>query len=354
MARMLANVPPSGEGLNILLVLTRYLGDTLLMTGVIRSLRHAYPTAHICALVANKGKFALQGNTDLDELLVISDKFSMKELLTLLPKHFRRYDWVINDKPSGKCETFAFLFGKLGRKKHWQARVIDQKRAGTWRSKPPFCHHSVMDDDDTEHRIVRGSRLLQSLGNQQQIGVWAPTEELPFTLSKPYWVLHIPASNDLKQWPIESWAQLIRWLVEHQFAVALTGSPAQRDKQLVSSVMQLLGKADNIEDLSGQLSIAQMATLIEKSAGYIGPDGGTTHLASAFNVPIIAIFNKHNAAMWAPWPYQLSVEAYMSTPFNNELSSQTLRNVTVLQPDKASHLVPIDAVITCIKEQTTS
>ncbi|CAM4280383.1 glycosyltransferase family 9 protein [Vibrio agarivorans] len=315
----------------ILLVLTRYLGDTLLMTGVLRSLRSAYPKASITALVAHKGRFALEGNGDLDELLVVEDKFSLSGMMKLLQSHFRRYDWVINDKASGKSEIYAFLFGKLGSKTSWQARVLNQNMLGTWRSKAPFNHHCVLDDDDREHRMVRSMKLLEPLPVKVQAQIVVPSIPVALSLPMHYLVLHVPASNDLKQWSISNWRQLVDGLLHSGISLVLTGAPSERDKRLVSEVMNGLEDDPQVIDLSGKLSIAEMATVVKQSAGYIGPDGGTTHLASAFDIPIFCIVSVANAVMWGPWPYQMSIEDYQREPYEADAEQQVRGNVSIFQ-----------------------
>ncbi|GAL14662.1 ADP-heptose-lipooligosaccharide heptosyltransferase II [Vibrio astriarenae] len=282
----------------ILLVLTRYLGDTLLMTGALRSLRSAYPNAYITALVARKGRFALEGNPDINELLVVEDKFSLSGMMKMLRTHFRRYDWVINDKASGKSESYAFLFGKLGSKTSWQARILNQNKLGTWRSKTPFNHHFVLDDNESEHRMVRSMKLVAPLPIAAQAQIIAPCAPISLSLPSRYLVLHVPASNDLKQWSVANWRELVDGLLDAGMSLVMTGAPSERDKTLVAEVMSGYEGDPRVIDLSGKLSIAKMATLVEQSAGYIGPDGGTTHLASAFDIPIFCIVNIANAVMW--------------------------------------------------------
>jgi heptosyltransferase-3 len=55
-------------------------------------------------------------------------------------------------------------------------------------------------------------------------------------------------------------------------------------------------------DLSGRLSLAQLADLIRGAALFVGPDTGITHMAAATGSPTIALFGPTDPSKWAPWP----------------------------------------------------
>jgi len=56
--------------LRILVIKLRHIGDVLLTAPVFRALRETFPGARICALVHSGTQDVLEGNPDIDEVLV--------------------------------------------------------------------------------------------------------------------------------------------------------------------------------------------------------------------------------------------------------------------------------------------
>ncbi|ANP75004.1 hypothetical protein A134_00605 [Vibrio crassostreae 9CS106] len=314
----------------ILLVLTRFLGDCLLATGMLRSLRLAYPKAIIDVIATPSGRWALEGNSDIDNLILVQQKLKFGEGVKLLRKHFRRYDLSITDKPSGKSELYALLFSK-GRR----FRVIEPKMEGTWRTSPKIFAHRVYENRRQEHRVIRNLELLKPLDIPLHFCVVAPEDDSLPLLPEHYIVVHVPASNQLKQWPISHWANLISKIIKTGQRIVLTGSPSKRDRCLITQLRTLIGNSEYLFDLSGSLSVAQTSSLIKKSDGYIGLDSGISHLASAHNVPIVILITVAPVSMWGPWPYGYIPQIGAVSPFDNTQELQSVNNVTILQSKKA-------------------
>ena len=62
----------------ILVISTMLLGDCLLATGVVRSLRSAYPNSTIDILVSRDGRLVYDGNPDVDNVIHLKKKPSPK------------------------------------------------------------------------------------------------------------------------------------------------------------------------------------------------------------------------------------------------------------------------------------
>lgn len=324
----------------ILLVLTRYLGDCLLASGAIRTLRLAYPDAKIDVLVTPSGRWAIEGNVDVDELIVVKQKLTFLDAISLFIKYFRCYDLTITDKPTGKSEFYALLFSR-GRR----FRVVSSKMARTWRMRQSIFENCVSEEDGQSHRLIRNLKLLAPLNIKPCYQVISPEDDALPPLPNDYVVAHVPASNQLKQWPISNWAQLLEEMLVNGYNIVLTGSPSERDKDLLRELHTAIkygieredkpSRKGKLIDLSGQLSVAQTSSLIRSSCGYVGLDSGITHLASAHNIPIVMLITVAPASMWAPWPYGYQPLEGINSPYVNGVKCQTVNNVTVLQSSKA-------------------
>ncbi|MDO8444587.1 MAG: glycosyltransferase family 9 protein [Deltaproteobacteria bacterium] len=106
------------------------------------------------------------------------------------------------------------------------------------------------------------------------------------------------ARKELRLWPIERYAEVGRFLIEHYGAkVVLTGS---RDEiPLLQKLKELLG--ENAVVGGGTIdTLKKLSALFEKSFLYIGISGGASHIAASLGLPTLLIFGPETIEQWRP------------------------------------------------------
>src|ERR1043165_5201679 len=94
----------------IAVICTRRLGDVLLATALVRSLRRAtQPGTRIEVLVSPETVPALIGNTDVDEIIPIPQRPGWREGWTLVRRLFRRYELAVSVTWSDRAHGLAWL-----------------------------------------------------------------------------------------------------------------------------------------------------------------------------------------------------------------------------------------------------
>src|SRR3954471_906300 len=93
----------------VLVVVTRRIGDVLLTTPLIRSLKRAWPQAAIDVLVFAGTEGVLAANPDIRAVLTISERPTVTEHLAFAAKMFRRYDLAVSVVPSDRPIIYAWL-----------------------------------------------------------------------------------------------------------------------------------------------------------------------------------------------------------------------------------------------------
>jgi heptosyltransferase-3 len=96
----------------ILVVTLRRLGDVLLTTPLIRSLRRAWPDAAIDVLVFEGTAAIVAGNPDIDRVIAMPARPSAGASLALLGRLFKRYDLAISTQPGDRPTFFTILAGR--------------------------------------------------------------------------------------------------------------------------------------------------------------------------------------------------------------------------------------------------
>jgi heptosyltransferase-3 len=285
---------------SILVVVTRRIGDVLLATPVIRSLKREWPAAKIDLLVFAGTQGFVAANRDLNRVLTIPERPRFADHLKLAAAIVRRYDLALSLVPGDRPTLYAYLAGKRragllvdSRKERWKQRLLD-----AWM---PF-------DNDNTHTVRMHLALLGAIGVKPVPDVtpsWSSEDEARAqSLLAPlhgaaYVVLHPYPKFRYKMWTQAGWAELARWLRERGYAVVLTGGPDAAEREYVRTIA---AQAPDAFDLTGQLSLGGVARVVSSAAAYVGPDTAITHAAAALGVPTVALFGPSNPVKWGPWP----------------------------------------------------
>lgn len=298
----------------ILLIRLRKIGDVLLMVPAIRAFRQNFPKAFIAALVNAGTESMLSGNPLLDEILVFDPQWKKLPLKQRIKKEWefvrqvrqRRFDLAINFTEGDRGAFLCLASGarlKVG---------VLRKDNSLWWKKFIF-HHLIELKNVRSHVIEQLLEIPRNLGIETQdksLEIFYDIEDetkinqlLESAGIKKHEILvHIhPTSHWLfKCWRDEGMAEVIDALQERNgLRVILTGGPDQRELEKVSNIVNLCRSAPI--NLSGQLTLKQMAALSHRCRLFIGVDTAPMHIAAAVGTPVVALFGPSGENNWGPW-----------------------------------------------------
>jgi heptosyltransferase-3 len=309
----------------VLVVITRRIGDVLLATPVLHSIKQAWPRASLDVLVFAGTEGFLAGNRDVHRVLTVPERPSFVQHFRLIASLFRRYDLALSLLPGDRPTLYAWLAGKR------RAGLMVTTRQAHWKRR--LLHAWVPFDNDDTHTVRMYLALLDAVGLPRVAKVlpsWTEddartVERLLAPLgSAAYAVMHPYPKFRYKMWTEAGWKTVAQWLAARGFKVVLTGGPAPDEREYVARVGAELPEA---LDLSGQLSLGATAVVISKASVYIGPDTAITHAAAALGIPTVALYGPTNPVKWGPWPTG-------QTPDENpwaRVGSQAARHVRLVQ-----------------------
>jgi predicted lipopolysaccharide heptosyltransferase III len=285
---------------NVLIIKLRYIGDVLLATPTIRSIKAARLDVRVTMMVNRGTEDVLSGNQDLDEIIVL-DKGSLTEQSRLIAGLRRRgFDTVI-DLTDG--DRSAFLSGVSGA----PVRIgfNDEHR---WRGR--WYTHVVQSVPGVRHRIDRDLEVLKPLGIQagsKDPQLWLTPEEeksadellvqLGVQRSKSMMILQPGARYWFKAWPPDRYAELADRLTSQYDCQVLIGGSDQ-DVDLAQQIRQTAKSKPVV--IAGRTTIKQFSAIAKKSALFVGSDSGAMHIAAAVGTPVVALFGPSNPAEWGP------------------------------------------------------
>jgi ADP-heptose:LPS heptosyltransferase len=96
----------------ILVVTLRRLGDVLLTTPLIRTIRRGFPQATLDVLVFRGSERILKGNPDIDVVMTMPERPSAAETLALVGRLWRRYDLVVSTQAGDRPTFYALVAGR--------------------------------------------------------------------------------------------------------------------------------------------------------------------------------------------------------------------------------------------------
>jgi len=295
---------------NILIVRTDRIGDVILTTPAVVALRQAYPKACITIMVTPATREIVDGNPNLDEVIVYEQKGAHKGFSGywkfIAELRERKFDLAIIYHTKKRFNLICFLAGI-------------PNRVGFQNNKFGFLlTHKIKDTRPLgdKHEYEYCLEVLKHLG------VDARARELFFPLHQDseIWVENFLRQNDLrgrdsqkliavhpgascisKRWLPERFAELIEKLFWHYDAqIILVGGPETKS---ISDAIKSKVKA-SILDVTGQTTVSQLASLLKRCHLLISNDSGPVHVAVAVGTPVISIFGRNQAGLsptrWRP------------------------------------------------------
>jgi heptosyltransferase-3 len=273
----------------ILIVGLRRLGDVLLSTPLIRSLRRAWPDARIEVLVFAETAGILDGNPDVDRVLALPGRPSARESAVMALRLLRRYDLAVSTQSGDRPTGYANQAGRQS------AGPVEPRLGG--RIKGALLGRTVAGDPRL-HRVEAMLRIADALGVPRVGEVVPPAGRLPELPPGPFAVVHATPMFHYKRWTQAGWRALAGALRARGLTVIATGGPAPAERAYLDATW------DGVPVLrrEGQLGWGELATLLARAHLYVGPDTSVTHLAAAAGCPTVALYGPTDPRLWGPWP----------------------------------------------------
>jgi lipopolysaccharide heptosyltransferase II len=284
----------------ILLTRLKYIGDIVLTTPLIHTLRDRFPDAYIAYLGDKNGVSLLEQNPYLDEIFSID--FSRNTILQQLGLFYqlnrKHFDLVIDlfCNPRSALLSFATrapvrVGGNLpGRGKLYTIRIKDD---GIPKSAVEF-HYQSLKAAGIEPKYFAPEIFLTE-DEKKESRRYLEWQGIDF--SKPIVALHPGGTWPAKLWPAERFADLADLLVAKMHAqIILTKGP--RDGEAAGKVESAI--------VGGVLSLPvlplrQLAAILSLCAACVANDSGPMHIAAAVGTPTIGLFGPGEENIWFPY-----------------------------------------------------
>lgn len=150
--------------------------------------------------------------------------------------------------------------------------------------------------------LGRAIPALEELGRRPLLRASAPLPaevERRLQRDRRTIVIHPRSKGSGREWPLELWRELIDGVESAGIRVLVTGSAEEG-----ASMRDWLGALPvHATDLTGQLTLTQLVSLLAFSSGVVAAGTGPLHVAAALGVPTLGLFPATppiHPGRWAP------------------------------------------------------
>ena len=301
----------------ILIIQPFPLGDVLRTTPLVAALKRYNPLTEIDFLVDESCADLLRGNDDIDNVIVIKRKLmkslvlsggdwreSFDELLyrPILEMRRKVYDWTVNLHFSEWSGYFSFLSRPS---KRLSGVTLNETGRLSVMGEVPNKIYSSIYSGDRERRAANRTNLIDMtleltekanhphdyfpmkwvVGEEEMGEALEYLSRFGHSLGEPLAVLQPGAGWHGKKWPAENYAALAdRVIEEFGMRIFLNGAPIEQD--LIAAVMERMKHPA----IPATPSLRTNAAVISFATVFVSGDTGPMQIASALDVPVVALF----------------------------------------------------------------
>ncbi|HAP35307.1 MAG TPA: hypothetical protein DCQ28_04960 [Bacteroidetes bacterium] len=284
----------------ILLTRMKYIGDVVLTTPIIRTLREAYPETYISYLGDAKAVSLLQNNPFLDEIIPFDfSKDSLPYQLKMYALMYSKgFDLTIDlySNPRSALMTFATR--------------ATMRIGGDSKSRGKFYTHRISDDGLLKSAIDYHYMSLKPLGivpKHYKTEIFLTVEErsdakrllqsIGVDVLKKIVAIHPGATWPNKIWLKEHFAGLIKNIIEKTDCEIIL-SPGPHDSELMN---YLKNQYTSRVTILPMLPVRELASILSQSTVFVSNDCGPMHIGVAVGTKTIGIFGPEPIEIWFPY-----------------------------------------------------
>ena len=316
--------------MNILVIRFRQMGDAILSTALLNTLRHNFPDAQIHFVLNERIAPLFKGHPSVDRFITFTDD-ERHHALTYIRKvwhivHETHYDIIIDMRSTANTMLFS-LFSpsskfRIGMDKGYTKLVFNHTIA-------PCANQYSMVEYDTRYTLP-----LQSFGpiepvyafnlhitdeERQSFGAYLTSQGID--LSRPVMLANVTAKLASKVWMEDRMVWVLSRFVEQypDYQIIFNYAPGQEEENARRMYAQM-GKPQQVFIDVQAHSSRELVAMSSYMTLFFGNEGGARHIAQAAGCPSLAICAPENSKkVWIP---QTQVLAEVISPVDTLAAHQ--------------------------------
>ncbi|MBN1309263.1 MAG: glycosyltransferase family 9 protein [Chitinispirillaceae bacterium] len=301
---------------SVLVIQLDHIGDMILNSSLIGSIRGTYPDAKITVLIRSLARPVAEAIEGIDEILHLHTPWLSREknsgwagVFTFCLRHFKSYDLVFEVHGEARNNFIAWMLGKF--------RVGAALRGGGF-----FLNKSISWEREYDVHICRmQTRMLDAVTGRKNRTL-QPHIVIPLTVQqcvseileknglneRHYVLIQMSVGATSREWPIAHWKT---------FTAAVTGRGyhivcADLDRVKVSFVKP----PDSRRFHTLSVSLIEYAELVKRAQAVVSVETFCGHIASCFATPTLSLYS--GVTFWDEWrPFNDRIRHLQDTSCSN-------------------------------------
>ena len=283
---------------NVLVIRLDHIGDILLTTPVIRTLKEKIPAANIDILIRPFTKNILETNPYINKIHTLNPPWFRREsasffnLFKFIYQNLFKYDLVVELHADPRNIILANFVGKY---------VIGYNIRGFGF----LLNKSAVYAKSEKHILERNLDVVRAIGldsdNKMDIFLTDKDNVFADTLFDIHNIKNavciVPGTGRTnKFWFNDRWAELADHIIK-KYGAKIVFLGGKEDIPRIADITRQMALKKHI-NMVGRTSLRESVAIIKKSRLVICPDTGMMHAAKAVDTPCIALFGPVNPKIW--------------------------------------------------------
>ncbi|MBN1823570.1 MAG: lipopolysaccharide heptosyltransferase II [Endomicrobiales bacterium] len=292
----------------ILVIQPSRIGDVVFTLPAVSAIRKRFPKAWIGWFVDERCAELLQGNPDIDEVVVFNRKKASLPYLLGLYKNLREKNIDVSIDFHGLFKSAVMVF-LAGARHRIASSSTNGMRELSW-----LFSREIKPNKEDAHCVERHFAVAEHLGAggsgyEYKLGVAEPDKNRVrdrlkssgIDLASQFAVVHPGGGWIARRWRPDRFSKLIEKLGELGIRTVLVGgkeggaSEKGLNEEIISRVKT------KVCDLTGELNLKELAALFSLCSVYIANEAGPMHIATAMNVPAVALLGPTDPKRTGPF-----------------------------------------------------
>ena len=337
----------------ILVINLMHIGDLLLVTPVLRTLRENFPVAQIKLLADKKLGDLVRLNKNIDGCILIDKKGADDNLHNLIKIigeiRAEKFDLVINLHRNERASALAAFSGAkkiVGYSKPGFALLFNKVFPNLKAVKHQIHSHFDVLRDGCGIEKIYDNGLEMWISAEDK----ASAEKIfraNFSAGAKVVAFNIGASWLTKRWLDSYFAECADILLERGYGVAFLGGGM--DKEIVSACVEKMRhkNSERLKIFTGELTLAEVAGFLDKCVLMLTTDSGPMHIGVARNIPIVTMFGASPVPGFYPYDAK---DILIKTPVDCHPCGKHICPKTGAENLECMKKIPVDVVMKYVDE----
>ena len=292
--------------MKILVIRFRQMGDAILATPLLSTLRQHFPDAEIDFVLNERIAPLFEGHPALSRIITFSDDERHSDIAYIKKVwqvvHQTRYDAIIDMRST----VNTMLFALFSLRSHWRIGIRKPYTWGVFNHRIGACeddesmitHNLKLAEPLTSHLSSPTSHLSLAITEKEQQDFRQYMAEQGIDFSSPVLLVGVTAKLANKTWPEDRMTEVLHRLIEAYPKVQLVFNyaPGQEAENARRIYDRLSVSAATMSQQRGPVffniqakSPRQLAAMAANCTAYFGNEGGARHIVHAMGRPSLVI-----------------------------------------------------------------